>query len=92
MLARLVRVALTEGPRVKGQRTYKVRIDNRSPLVLDGLALAPPAAKPGAKPSLLLGMSLSPMKSLAIPVSNEVVNRLELKRGARALSANLSGL
>ena len=92
MLARLVRVALTEGPRVKGRQTYKIRIDNGSPLVLDGLALAPSAADPEANPSLLLGISLPPMKSLAVPVSAEVVERLKLKRGARVLSADLSGL
>jgi hypothetical protein len=89
-----VRVELDTGPRVKGRETYKVRIDNASPLVLDGLALAPPEADPAAKPSLLLGISLPPRKSLAVPASPEVVQRLKLrpKQAVRVLSADLSGL
>jgi hypothetical protein len=92
ILERLVRVQLTAGPRVKGKETYKVRIDNGSPLVLHGLALAGTAADPEAKPSLLLGISLPPRKSLAVPASSEVVRRLKLKQGISVQAISLSGL
>jgi hypothetical protein len=92
LLDRLVRVQLTPGPRVKGKETYKIRIDNASPLVLHGLALAGTAADPGAKPSLLLGISLPPKKSLAVPASSEVVHRLKLKQGISVQAVHLGGL
>jgi hypothetical protein len=92
VLDRLVRVQLTPGPRVKGKATYKIRIDNGSPLVLNGLALAGSAADPEAKPSLLVGISLPPQKHLVVPASGEVVQRLRLKQGVRVLSADLGGL
>ena len=87
-----MRVQLTPGPRVNGKATYKIRIDNGSPLVLNALALAGSVADPEAKPSLLLGISLPPQKHLAVPARGEVVKRLRLKRGVRVLSANLGGL
>ena len=80
------------GPRVKGKETYRIRIDNASPLVLDGLTLAGSAPDPTEKPSLLLGISLPPRKSLAVPASAEVVNRLRLKQGVRVQAVDLSGL
>jgi hypothetical protein len=92
ILDRLVRVHLTAGPRVKGKETYKIRIDNGSPLVLHGLALAGSAADPEAKPSLLLGISLPPRKSLAVPASSEAVHRLKLKQGISVRAVDLSGL
>jgi hypothetical protein len=92
LLDRLVRVQLTPGPRVKGKETYKIRIDNGSPLVLHGLALVGSAADPDAKPSLLLGISLPPRKSLAVPARSEAVNRLKLKEGIRVQAIDLSGL
>jgi hypothetical protein len=92
LLDRLVRVQVTPGPRANGKEHYKIRIDNGSPLVLHGLALAGSAADPEAGPSLLLGISLPPNKSLAVPASPEVVQRLKLKEGLRVQAAHLSGL
>ena len=92
LLDRLVRVQLTPGPRVKAKAAYKIRIDNGSPLVLHGLALAGSAAAPEVKPSLLLGISLPPKKSLAVPASSDVVHRLKLKEGIRVQAVHLSGL
>ncbi len=92
VLDRLVRVELTQGRRVKGQATYKVRIDNRSPLILSGLALGGSAADPEAKAARLLGISLPPQKHLAIPVSGEVVKRLAPTLGVRILAVNLTEL
>jgi hypothetical protein len=92
VLDRQVRVELSPGRRVKGQPTYKVRIDNGSPLVLNGLALGGSTADPEAKASLLLGIGLPPKKSLAVPASTEVVKRLGLTQGVRILAVNLTEL
>ena len=92
ILDRLVRVELTPGPRVKGKETYKIRIHNGSPLVLHGLALAGSAADPEAKPSLLLGISLPPNKSLTVPTGSRVVNRLKLREDISVRAVHLSGL
>ena len=39
VLSRLVRAQLRRGPQVKGKPTYQVRIENASPLMLNGLAV-----------------------------------------------------
>src|SRR4029077_191650 len=45
ILNRLVRTQLTKGPREKGKLTYQLRIDNASPLILNGLALLRAASR-----------------------------------------------
>jgi hypothetical protein len=40
VLSRVVRVQLTKGPKVKAKDTYRIRIENASPFVLAGLAVA----------------------------------------------------
>jgi hypothetical protein len=91
-LSRLVHAQLVSGPKVKGKATYKIRIDNVSPLILNGLALSGTSASPDARPSALAGLSLPPRKSLTLPASGEMVERLGLKDGVRAIAADLSGL
>ncbi len=94
MLSRLVRVQLVKGPKDHGKDTFKIRIDNVSPLILNGLALTGTTAEPGAKGSLsaLAGFSLPPRKSHSLPASAEMVGRLGLKNGVKAVAADLSGL
>jgi hypothetical protein len=92
LLGRLVRVELSKGHRVKGKEIYKIRIDNASPLILNGLALAGPADRKNTPPTLLNGFCLPPRKSLTVPATSETVERLKLKDGARAVAADLSGL
>jgi len=92
VLGRLVRAQLSKGARVKGKDTYKVRIDNASPLILNGLAVAGIEKKDGELPKILSGISLSPRRSLTVPASGEVVEQLGLKAGVRVIAADLSGL
>jgi hypothetical protein len=92
VLGRLVRAQLSKGSRVKGKDTYKVRIDNASPLILNGLAVAGTSPKEGELPKVLSGISLSPRKSLTLPASLDVVDQLGLKGGVRVIAADLSGL
>jgi hypothetical protein len=65
---------------------------NDSPLVLDGLAIGGTAGSGEARPSVLAGLSVPPLKSLSVPATSEMVERLELKDGVRVLAADLSGL
>jgi hypothetical protein len=57
VLSRVVRVQLSKGPKVKGKDTYRIRIENGSPFVLAGLAVAgldfgkAPAEKTAAVPT-----------------------------------------
>ena len=60
MVARLVRVQLSRGPRVKGKESFRLKIVNESPMILNGLALAGSEIKADSPPAILLGMSLPP--------------------------------
>ncbi len=92
-LSRLVRAQLTKGPKVKGHQTYKIRIDNVSPMVLNGLAIAgPETRKDGVVPQPLAGISIPPRKSWTVPATEAVVARYGLQDGVRAVAADLSGL
>ena len=55
---RLVRAQVTKGKKVKDVQTYKLRIDNASPLLLNGVALAGPELSPEVNPSMVAGFSL----------------------------------
>jgi hypothetical protein len=92
LLSRLIRVKLITGSKVKGRETYKVRIDNVSPLVLHSVALDGITGADAKRASTLSGFSLPPKKSVTLPTSSDVVERLGLKRGVRVLAASLSGL
>ena len=93
VLSRLVRAQLTKGPRVQGKETYRIRLDNVSPLVLNGVALTR-SERDGAeaRPTGLAGISLPPLKSLTLPATAEVVDRLGLKDGVKTIAADLSAL
>jgi hypothetical protein len=91
LLSRLADVKLVEGPRVKGKSTYKIRIDNASPLILNSLALAGKDDRE-ARPTALAGFSIPPHRSLTVAASADAVDRLGLKGGIKLLAADLSGL
>ena len=92
LLSRLVRVHLARGPSVKGKESFRIKIVNESPLILNGLALGGSELSEDHPPSVLAGISLPPMKSLTVSGSAEMVGRLHLKEGVRVLAADLSGL
>jgi hypothetical protein len=92
VLSRLVRAQLKRGPNVKGKPTYQVRIDNASPLVLNGLAVLGAETKQSESAKPLLGISISPRRSMTVPASEEVVKNLGLRKGIRIVAADLSGL
>jgi hypothetical protein len=94
VLERLVRARLTKGQRVKGKETYKLQIDNVSPLVLDGVALAGPAgaAEDVVPFAALSGLSIAPRRSLTLSATPGIVEQLKLKKGVRVVAADLSAL
>jgi hypothetical protein len=92
VLNRLVRMQLIKGPREKGKLTYGLRIDNASPLILNGLAALGSTSGKDDTPRVLSGISLPPRKSMTVPASEDVVNRLGLRKGIRLVALDLSGL
>ncbi len=90
VLDRLIRVRLTrEG---QGKNAYRIRVENGSPLVLNGLALGGREAKSGSQPATLIGLSLPPRKAMTIPATQEAVRRLGSRKRVHILAADLSGL
>ena len=89
---RLVRTHLVLGPRVKGKRTHQIRIENASPLILNGLAVLGTTSPEGETPKVLSGISIPPRKSMTVPASEEAVKLLGLKKGMRVAAVDLSGL
>jgi hypothetical protein len=90
VLDRLIRARLTrEG---KGKDSYRIRIENSSPFVLAGVSLGGSEPKGNARPSTLVGLSLSPRRTLTVPATREVVGRLGFANGIRVVAAHLSGL
>ena len=92
-----VKVAKTPsaGPLPKGPRdkdAYTIRVENHSPLLLNGVAVVGAAAKDNEAAKVLLGISLSPRRTLTLPATAESVERLGLKQGIRVLALDLSGL
>jgi hypothetical protein len=92
ILSRLVSAQLSKGPMVKGKQTYKIRIDNASPLLLNGLAVQGTLSTPNDPPKVLAGISIPPRKNMTVPATGEMVEQLGLKKGIRILAADLSGL
>jgi len=92
ILSRLVRAQLSKGPMVKGKQTYKIRVDNASPLVLNGLAVQGTVSKADDPPKVLAGISIPPFKNMTVPATGEVVDQLGLRKGIKIIAADLSGL
>ena len=81
MSERLVRVKLARGPRLHGKETFRIKIINDSPLILNGLAIDGAKAADDHAPSIVAGLSLPPLKTLTVPASVDAVKRLGLKDG-----------
>ena len=86
--AKLIPVAKAKG----GKPTYRIRIDNASPLILNALTLSgPEAGKDSPRtPSCLAGFSLPPHRSMSLPISEDAVQRLGLQSGIQLLEADLT--
>ena len=83
---------VSKGVKDRGKMHYEIRIDNASPLVLNGLAALGTLSKLDETPKVLLGICISPRRSLTVPASEEVVKSLGLKKGIKLVALDLSGL
>ena len=94
LLDRLVRVQISKtGAMAKGKAVYKVRIDNASPLVLNGLAiLGGGKTKTETTPKVISGISIPPRKSMSLPITGDMVDQFGLRKDVRVIAADLSGL
>jgi hypothetical protein len=92
LLDRLVRARLSPGPRVKGRPSYKLKVENASPLVLNGFAVLGKTSEEGETPKVLSGICIPPFRSMTVPATETVVKDLGLKKGVRVIAADLSGL
>jgi len=94
ILSRLVRAQVIKGntARDKGKLIYQIRIENASPWILDGIAMLGTASKEGEKPQVLQGLSISPRGILTVPMFEDVVRTLGLKKGIKLVALDLSGL
>src|SRR5262249_33898516 len=77
LLGRLVRAQISKTSQmVKGKAVYKVRIDNASPLILNGVALLGSGkTKTDTTPKVLSGISLSPQKSMTLPLTSDIIDQ-----------------
>ena len=94
ILNRLVRAQIIKGSATKdkGKLVYQLRIDNASPLVLNGLAMVGTTSKEDEIPKVLPMISVSPRRSLTVPTPENVVRGLGLKKGVKLVALDLSGL
>ncbi len=95
ILGRVIEARLVKGKKVHGHESYTVQVLNRSPLILNGVALAgagPIDEKAGRVPGILSGLAVGPGRYVTIGASAETVERLGLKNGVHILAADLSGL
>jgi len=94
LLSRLVRAQVIKGntARDKGKLIYQIRIENASPWILDAIAMLGTASKEGEKPEVLRGIGLSPRRILTVPMVEDVVRTLGLKKGIKLVALDLSGL
>jgi hypothetical protein len=92
VVSKLLHVRLVKGQRVKGKETYKLKLTNASPLVLNGIGIAGPVLSEKSPPAALDGLTLPPGKSFNLPASAEAVERMHLKESVRVVAADLSAL
>ena len=93
LLGRVVRAQVTKTKRhVKGKMIYFIRVENVSPLALNGIAISGVTDEASKTPSVVSGLTLAPHRGLSLPATAEVVEKMGLKDGVRVLAVDLSGL
>jgi hypothetical protein len=84
VLNRLVRAQVIKGAttREKGKLVYQIRIENHSPMVLNGLALLGTGSPEEETPKVLTGICVSPRRSLTIPANDKLSRSWASRRGS----------
>ena len=78
--------------REKGKLIYQIRIENFSPMVLNGVVIVGTDSPAGETPRMLTGICISPRRALTIPAGEDAVRALGLKKGIKLTALDLSGL
>ena len=93
LVGRVLDAKLVKGKaKVKGKDVYTLQVLNRSPLILNGVAVAGLGLAKSETPGLLWGLSVGPGKVMSVSAPAETVERLGLTKGVHVLAADLSGL
>ncbi len=91
ILGRVIGVQLV-AKSVRGKKKYAIQINNASPLVLNSIALMGPSADEKTPPTVMLGLSVPPHRTLTLPASEDAVERLGLSKGVKPIAARLGDL
>jgi hypothetical protein len=94
ILNRVVRAQIIKGSgqKEKGKLVYQIKLENASPLILNGLAFVGTATKEDEEPKVLSGIAIPPRRSVLVPTPDETVKSLGLKKGIKILALDLSAL
>ncbi len=93
ILGRLVHAKMIKGRKgIEGQPTYTLQIENVSPLILNGFAIVGGVTKPGEPPHLMLGLALTPQRSLQVQLTPGMVEAYGMKKGTHLVALDLSAL
>jgi hypothetical protein len=93
ILDRLVHATMIKGKKnLEGTTTYTLRVDNASPLILNGFAVMGALSKKAEGPRCLLGFSLPPQRSMQMPLTPSMVETYGMKKGTHLVAVDLSAL
>ena len=70
----------------KGKRLYQIRIEKRVTAHSQWTGSSGTASDEKEKPAELLGISVSPRRSLTVPATEDVVKSLGLKKGIKLVA------
>ena len=71
---------------------FHVRIENASPMILNGISLISTEHKANDVPRYLLGINVAPGRNLSLSITNKAAQEYGLKKGIQLVGLDLSGL
>ena len=71
------------GSKPKAKEHFTIQVENRSPLILNGITLSGADVRPDEPARSLVGIGVAPRRSFALPASADAVEKAGLKRGLR---------
>ena len=69
----------------KGKLIHQIRIENASPLILNGLALVGTGSKEDEMPKVLSGIAIPPRRTMLVPTNDDVVKTSGVKEGDQSV-------
>ena len=93
LVGRLVRVQIVKKDRTENTKAqFGLKIENASPLYLNGLAVTGSQIDDAKKVAAASGLTVGPRRSIVMPANQDAIRKLGLREGIRVLAADLSGL